>query len=119
MLNPNEDAFMIEWLIPNQCWPALTPTNQKRVDELTEAMMNEGWGNHEALVGYHTYDGTQWKIQLLVGSHRWEAALRAKIRIPVVVVPETTIERAWGADLALWATILNMGKVHMRRLMKR
>lgn len=107
----SDDLFMVQWLMPDQCWPAHPINCPERVDELTEQFRDCGWGrDHDVLVGYSTYDGKMWGIQLLVGGHRWEAALRAKIRIPVVMVPEETIEEAWGGDLNLWRTIMNLGR---------
>jgi hypothetical protein len=78
----------------------------EQVDILAQQFTEAGWSRScPALVGYR-WDGS---IQLLSGSHRWEAAKRAGIKVPVVLVPFERIERAWGIDLAEWSAIMRSG----------
>jgi hypothetical protein len=104
---------MINWMMPSECWPPHRVTDHGKVRELLEQFkLDRGWGEgFEALVGYYTTDQKSQVegLQLLNGSHLRMAALLAGIRIPVVIVPEATIERAWG-NVPLWKSIMGMGR---------
>lgn len=80
-------------------------THTEKLVELANSMEREGWKG-DALVGYQW--GTE-RIQLLTGSHRFVAALMARLKeIPVIVFPYSTIEKAWGTDS--WSIIIGAGK---------
>jgi hypothetical protein len=111
---------MIEWLKPEQCWPPHGITHPDKLADLITIFKERGWGyGYEALVGYMTYDCQrhQWGLQLLSGSHRWAAAIEAGIRIPVVVLSDETVERAWGHP-EMWRTLMGMGRSHMLHMMR-
>ena len=92
-------------LSPNQCLPPHRITHEEKFEILSLEFLLNGWGNHHpALVGYQ--NGS--KVQLLSGSHRWAAALRAGIDIPVVVFPRLEVEAAWGF-LEKWEKLMEAG----------
>lgn len=112
LLPAEGDEAVISWVLPRNCWPPHAVTHPEKVEQLIIQFRAAGWDlSKEALVGYVTTDGKQYRIQLLSGSHRWEAAMECGMKIPVVIVSEERIENAWG-DLDMWRTIMNMGRVH-------
>lgn len=112
------DGRMIEWLVPERLWPPHKVTHPQKVAMLAEQFkLDGGWGvGFEALVGYTTFDSknNKWGIQLLSGSHRWAAALETGIRVPIVLLTDETVEKAWG-NLPMWTTLMGMGKAHAHR----
>lgn len=102
------------WLSTRNTLPPHGIARVDQVADLTESFRRFGWDSHEPrLVGYMLPDRHSFKVQLLSGSHRWAAACRAGIRIPVVIVPYDWIEKAWG-DLESWKEIMRAGDVDSR-----
>lgn len=94
------------WATPAACQPPHTVGRPEQVDSLMTMFVESGWDHTKpALVGYR-FNGT---IQLLSGSHRWAAAHRVKLAIPVVVWNYQDIELAWG-DLDKWRVIMGSGE---------
>lgn len=75
-------------------------TYPERVEELIIAMKQDGWQG-PPLIGYKLED----KVQLLSGTHRYAAAIRAEIMIPVLLWPFEQVWNAWG-DLKQWKIIM-------------
>jgi len=100
---------MINWLYPAHVMPPHAVTTPAKVASLMKDFEEFGWWG-EALVGYVTYDkrSREYAVQLLSGSHRWAAALKLGIRIPVYVVPEEDVDDAWG-DLDKWSKLMQLG----------
>lgn len=72
-----------------------------QVEELATDMRSRGWRG-VPLVGY-SLDGD---IQLLTGTHRRAAAIRANLStIPVTVYPHALVARCWG-HLNRWVLLL-------------
>lgn len=82
-------------------------THFDKLGELIAAFTEAGWDHTKpALVGYRVWpDGP---IQLLSGTHRREAALVAKLAVPVVVWDRREVEGAYG-DLDKWTQIMHSG----------
>lgn len=94
-------ARLYIWVDPTDCDPPhgldLTPGSRDslKVEKLQEAFIQNGFDLSEpCLVGYPC-DG---RIQLLSGTHRHEAALRAGIKLPVHFVLRSVVEALWGTD---------------------
>ena len=97
-----EETANVTWMKPNLCWPPHRVTHSDKLLELLEAFQASGWDETQpALIGYPDGHG----VQLLSGSHRHAAALRADIDIPVCVYPYATVRAAWG-DLSTWQLIM-------------
>ena len=90
---------------PRLCLPPHRITSQEAFQRLLEAFLLKGWDHSKpSLVGYVVGN----KVQLLSGSHRWAAALESETKIPVVVLPKSLVEEAWG-NLVLWRIIMEAG----------
>lgn len=90
------------WLHPEQCSPPHRVTHPEKVDALREQFMREGWAvGCPVLVGYLF----ERRIQLLSGSHRWAAAQRADIVIPVAVYSYEFVRSCVG-NLELWDVLM-------------
>lgn len=92
-------------LSPLSCRPPHKVTHPEKMDDLYDAFQKlGGWDpTRPRLIGYPNGRA----IQLLTGSHRWAAALRAHILIPVSIVPLEAVKDAYG-DLDKWAAILDL-----------
>jgi hypothetical protein len=91
------------WVRPEVCTPPHRVAHRAFRDSLVPEFRWAGWDRRrQPLVGYP--DGTG--IQLLTGSHRWDAAVRADIRIPVVVHSRETVAALWG-DVVSWRALLD------------
>lgn len=91
--------FLLLW--PEDCSPphgldlVFGSRDDAKVRKLQKAFEANGFDRDEpAIVGY-PLDG---KVQLLTGTHRREAALRAGIKIPVRLVLRSIVEASWGTD---------------------
>jgi ParB-like nuclease domain len=95
------------WLDPLDCDPPHgldldEPHHYEKVNALIAAFDSAGFDRSKsALVGY-PLDG---RVQLLSGTHRREAAIRAGIKIPVTMWLRSDVERAWG-DLDKWRELI-------------
>lgn len=90
---------------PELCCPPHRVTHPEHATALEQQFRVGGWGReYPALVGY--LDGAQ--IQLLSGSHRWAAAARAGIFVPVVVHTAAAVRQGWG-DLGRWRDLMRSG----------
>jgi hypothetical protein len=88
-------------LHPRDCIPPhpLDPTpggrDELKVERLAEHFRKEGFNPAmPALVGYPLLG----MVQLLTGTHRHEAALRASIYLPVSLRLRSDVGRLWGTD---------------------
>lgn len=91
----------ITWLSPQFCAPPHKLTHPEKYQELYEVFLKEGWGkDYPALLGYPFFLNHQNSsiIQLISGTHRWFAALKAGIMIPVVIHDFSFIQKIWGTD---------------------
>jgi len=113
------------WVDTEDCLPPHRVARPEQVIDLAEQFARFGWDTTKpALVGYFsafvhisgprslfspkaTWDITK-PIQLLTGSHRYAAAVMAKIKIPVVLLLEDVVRNAWG-DLQEWDYLMKMG----------
>lgn len=85
----------VKWIKTKSCTPPHRVTHPEKFIELFRQFSSSGWNNeHPPLLGYQMGP----KIQLISGSHRWAAAHRADIKIPVVVYPEFIIHKIWGTE---------------------
>jgi len=105
----SEERLAKQYLLlsPEDCDPPhkldLTPGSRDsiKVEWLTESFTKKGFSmKHSALVGY-PLNG---RVQLLSGTHRHEAAIRAHIRLPVKMVLRSLVEAYWGTDN--WAELI-------------
>lgn len=87
------------WVDPSDCDPPhgldLAPGSRDslKVEMLVEEFSKNGFDlNQPALVGY-PLNG---RIQLLSGTHRHTAAIRAGIRLPVTMKLRSVVSAAWG-----------------------
>ena len=96
----------IQLLSPDECMPPHSAKREEVVVSLANYFYNKGWGRgFPALLGY-PWEG---KIQLLSGSHRWAAAKMAGLeKVPVLVYPYETIDKAWGHS-ELWRELMKSG----------
>ena len=90
------------WLDPTDCVPPhsldLAPGSRdtRKVEQLTEQFLEQGFDtNYPTLVGYPNGEG---KVQLLSGTHRHEAAMRAKIKLPVTIWLSSYVRMFWGTE---------------------
>lgn len=95
------------WVDPTDCDPPhgldLEPGSRDslKVEMLTEAFAKNGFDpNEPALVGY-PLNG---RIQLLSGTHRHTAAIRAGIKLPVTMKLRSIVAAAWGT--AAWDKLI-------------
>jgi hypothetical protein len=102
MVHEREVSMIAIWVPWTVCEPPHVVTHPNKLDELIVAFKWKGWDlNRDALVGYMR-DG---RIQLLSGSHRWEAARRTDNDVPVVIRSEAEVREAFG-DLGRWNAIM-------------
>lgn len=97
----------ITWLDPSDCNPPhgldLSPGSRDtlKVEDLESQFCESGFDKTKsALVGYPL----EGKIQLLSGTHRHEAAVRAGIKLPVTLFLRSYVEAYWGTEM--WPTML-------------
>jgi ParB-like chromosome segregation protein Spo0J len=95
--------FPIMKLKPEDCYPPHKVSRPDQVIDLANSFLERGWDGPK-LVGYPLGD----KIQLLSGSHRYEAAKLVGIDLPVVVVPYEVIGEIWGMDE--WSKLMKLGE---------
>lgn len=88
---------------PASLLPPHRVTRPDQVAELADDMRARGWQG-EMLIGYRLY-GQQGPVQLLSGTHRRAAAIRAGLPVPVQVYNGATVERAYG-DLEKWLALM-------------
>lgn len=106
-------ARMLVWVNPNDCRPPHgldleSKHDNEKVAYLTKCFQERGFSrNFPAMVGY-VVDG---KIQLLSGTHRHLAAIRAGIDIPVTLWLRSDVESTWGTDL--WSRVIADIPVYM------
>lgn len=85
----------VQWIETRNCDPPHRVTHMDKFFELYDMFVLHGWDkNHPPLLGYF-FDK---KIQLISGSHRWAAADKAGIKIPVLLFSYETITNIWGTD---------------------
>lgn len=95
----------VTWINPNLCDPPHKVTHLEKFLELCDMFYTIGWDiSKPPLLGYPIYK----KIQLISGSHRWAAAVRANIKIPVIIYSYEQIYEIWGSDT--WLLILDTAK---------
>jgi hypothetical protein len=93
---------VINWLHPRLCLPPHRVTHPEKYEQLLEAFQSHGWDcGHPVLLGY-PWDG---KVQLVTGSHRWQAALDAGIDIPVDLRSYGYMRSIWGTER--WVTLIS------------
>lgn len=81
----------VAWHHPSDFLPPHRITHFEKFLELVSKFQNDGWDPLQpALLGYDD--------QLITGSHRWAAARKANILIPVIVYSRRFIEEVWGTD---------------------
>ncbi len=94
------------WVKARACDPPHGVTHPDKMFLLYRQFHKHGWAENEpALVGYEI----DRRIQLLSGSHRWEAARLADIYIPVVITPYATVKQSHG-DLTAWQQLMESGQ---------
>jgi hypothetical protein len=97
----------VTWLDPTDCDPPhgldlREPHHYEKVNMLIARFDEAGFDRtHGALVGY-PLNG---RVQLLSGTHRHEAAVRAGIKLPVTLWLRSDVELAWG-DLEEWKRLI-------------
>lgn len=97
---------MLRLLIPEKCIPPHKITHPDKTQTIWLSMLRNGWLG-DALVGYPEFKTDC--VQLLSGTHRWAAAYRHGIKIPVMVVPRTEIWNAYG-QLEAWQEMMSLGR---------
>ncbi len=94
------------WLSAFECLPPHAVTHPIREWDLCRDFRRAGWDlSCPALVGYLS----QGRVQLLSGSHRWAAARRAEIKMPVVVVTINVVARARRDGRDAWQRLMDLG----------
>ena len=94
---------------PHECEPPHGAVRGSQVDMLAEQFARFGWDpTKPKLVGYVYNDGDSTRIQLLSGSHRWEAARQAHIQMPVVLHNYEDVLAAFG-NLEKWSATMRSG----------
>ena len=92
----------ITYLNAADCFPPHRVTHINKFEELTNEFKEYGWSkNHPPLIGYFTIE---YGYQLISGSHRYAAAKKANIKIPVLLQSYAYIKLIWGSDS--WANLL-------------
>lgn len=96
----------ISFLEPGGLVPPHKVTRPEQVEYLSKTFLAKGWNpKAPALVGYKIGG----YIQLLSGTHRQAAAIKAGlIRIPVVVFSLEDVDAAWG-DQERWSKLMHAG----------
>lgn len=91
------------WVNPVICDAPHRVSHIEKMEQLLESLAQSGWGiNCPALIGYLLGK----RVQLLSGSHRIEAARRARLLyVPVVVRTNEQVIEAWG-DLEKWQKLM-------------
>lgn len=85
----------ITWLGTDQLDPPHRVTHPEHADALTADMARVGWRmGAPACLGYDLNG----RVQLISGSHRWEACRRLGRLMPVVVMPYAEVAALWGTD---------------------
>lgn len=93
------------WYPADRFIPPHPVSRPEQVDTLYEAFRKAGWNPRAPwLLGYPYYH----MIHLLSGTHRHEAARRANILIPVIVLPYLMVESRYG-HVAAWKDMMRMG----------
>jgi hypothetical protein len=94
----------LRMLSPRSCIPPHGVSHPEKVYELANKFILYGWGENQLpLIGYPL----KGKIQLLSGTHRWNAAKLAKLElIPVLIRKRKQVENAVG-DLDKWKVIMD------------
>jgi hypothetical protein len=89
----------ITWVDPKACLPPHRLTHPEKFQDLVEEFKNNNWGRgFPALIGYWDINDDDKKIQLISGTHRWNAAIKADILIPVEIHSREFLEEIWGTD---------------------
>lgn len=84
----------IQWIDPKLCDPPHKITHPDKFQQLVKQFSKIGWNlSKQPLIGYYLD-----KIQLISGSHRWAAANKAGIKIPVILYDYKDIQDIWGTD---------------------
>lgn len=93
-----------QWVSPSLCDAPHRIVECERLYNLIDAFLEGGWDlTKPCMIGYWLND----RIQLLSGSHRYEAAVRAKLeKVPVIVRTLSEVQDAYG-DLDKWSLIMN------------
>lgn len=106
------DLIQLAETVVRDAWECAPP---HRVDrpELVRALAcvfaMSGWDpDCPKLVGYEVGEPGNVGVQLLSGSHRWEAARLAGIKIPMVIFPYEIVLKAFG-DVDLWRELMAAG----------
>ena len=95
-------ACDVIWLDPVDCDQPHPSCHADKLATLLEAFRRDGFDRtHPALIGYPL----EGRVQLLSGAHRFEAARRLGMKLPVVLWLRSSIEVAWG-DLDKWAQVM-------------
>jgi hypothetical protein len=95
------------WVDPKDCIPPHgldmeSKRDYEKVERLTKEFKANGFDlNMPALVGYPLED----KIQLLSGTHRHLAAIKAGIKLPITLWLRSDVERMWGTEL--WVGLID------------
>jgi hypothetical protein len=97
----------IQWLKPNTCLPPHRVTHPEKLEYFLSAFTTSGWDvQMPSLVGYQRDN----YVQLLSGSHRWAAANKLKMRVPVIVYEYVQIAQAYG-NIDEWEIIMTSGEI--------
>jgi hypothetical protein len=84
----------IQWIDSKLCYPPHKITHPDKFIKLAKCFSDTGWNlSKQPLIGYHLD-----KIQLISGSHRWAAANKVGIKIPVILYEYEYIKNIWGTD---------------------
>lgn len=94
----------IFFLSPDKCDPPHDVTHPNKVEDLVHALWGHGWDG-PPLLGYQSFENCGKMVVLLSGSHRYAAAKELGIKIPVEVIPQKTIQDAFG-DLPKWQALM-------------
>lgn len=82
----------IEWVDPMLCDPPHRITHHDKMCDLAYLFRIGGWDPEQpALIGYRNGE----RIQLVSGTHRWNAAVGVLKRIPVLMIDA---EKLWGSQ---------------------
>ena len=84
-----------KWLDISECTPPHRITHESHLEILINSLKN-GWDlNCPVLIGYEL-DGL---VQLISGSHRYEACRYNKLKLPVIIYEYNYIESIFGSNL--------------------
>jgi ParB-like chromosome segregation protein Spo0J len=84
---------VISLLDPKDCDPPHRVTHPEKLNWLISELTVKGWKGR-VLIGYKL-DG---RVQLISGSHRYEAAKRLSLKLPVLLYPYDYITAIYGTD---------------------